>query len=273
MIELKNSVSLKRRFPFRMGTTSYIIPADIIPNVDVLASRIDDVELLIFESDEISNLPDAGVIEELKRIADEHDLTYTVHLPIDIRLGALDESERCNSVKKCLRVISLMDALRPFAYVLHFSNTSFVAMDEMSHTGWDKWLEQLDKSMSEILAAGVASESLCIETLSYDFSRIAPIIEKHNLSVCLDIGHILMYGGSVAEHLDLYLSRTRIFHIHGIKDGKDHASLKYLDEDVLAMLFERLEREGEPERVITMEVFSENDFIESSDVVEEYHQK
>jgi len=76
-----------------------------------------------------------------------------------------------------------------------------------------------------------------------------------------------MYGGSVEEYLDRYLSRTRVFHIHGIKDGKDHASLKHLDQGILEMLFERLGRDGEPERVVTIEVFSEDDFIESCELI------
>jgi len=264
-MDIMKCAGLKNKFPFRIGTSSYIIPADILPNIEVLAPRVDDVELLLFESDEISNMPDDDLIQKLICIGDEQDLTYTVHLPIDIRLGAVDENERENSVQKCLRVIKLMDTVKPFAYILHFSNTSFVAMDEMNEIEWRAWLEQLDRSMQEIMDAGVAPESLCVETLSYDFARIAPIVEKYNLSVCLDIGHILMYGGSVKEHLDLYLSRTRVFHIHGIKDGKDHASLKYLDAAVLDMVLERISREGEPERVVTMEVFSENDFVESCD--------
>jgi len=262
-MELRKCDGLKGRYSFRIGTTSYIIPADILPNIEMLSSRVDDVELLIFESDEISNLPDAELIKKLGRIADEEGLTYTIHLPFDIRLGASDELERCESVQKCLRVIKRMDVLHPFAYVIHFSNTSFVAMDDMSEPEWADWLEQLDKSVRDLLDAGVAPELLCVETLSYDFARVASIVEKHGLSICLDIGHLLMEGRSVEEYLDRYLPRTRVFHIHGIKDGKDHASLKHLDADVIEMLFRRLSGVGEPERVVTVEVFSEADFAES----------
>jgi hypothetical protein len=37
---------------FRIGTTSYIIPAGIVPNVAYLAPQVDDVELVMFETDE-----------------------------------------------------------------------------------------------------------------------------------------------------------------------------------------------------------------------------
>jgi len=53
---------IKDRFPFRLGTTSYIVPADLMPNVVFLSPLVDDVELVLFESDTISNLPDAAVI-------------------------------------------------------------------------------------------------------------------------------------------------------------------------------------------------------------------
>ena len=52
--------------PFRVGATSYVIPDHILPNVEYLAPLVDDVELVLFETDEYgSNLPDTSVIERL----------------------------------------------------------------------------------------------------------------------------------------------------------------------------------------------------------------
>ena len=63
--------------PFRLGTTSYIWPDDILPNVRQLAPLVDDIELVLFESDEYgSNLPDKDVIAELKQLALAYGLTY-----------------------------------------------------------------------------------------------------------------------------------------------------------------------------------------------------
>ncbi|MCU0508776.1 MAG: sugar phosphate isomerase/epimerase, partial [Anaerolineae bacterium] len=36
---------------FRVGTTSYIVPDNILPNVEYLAPLVDDVELVLFETD------------------------------------------------------------------------------------------------------------------------------------------------------------------------------------------------------------------------------
>ncbi|MGE5799736.1 MAG: hypothetical protein ACM337_05370, partial [Syntrophaceae bacterium] len=90
--------SLKNRFPFRLGTTSYIIPADLLTNVRWLASCVDDIELLLFEADDDSNLPDKGTIAELDKIARSNDLSYTVHVPLGLALGAASETERLLSV-------------------------------------------------------------------------------------------------------------------------------------------------------------------------------
>jgi hypothetical protein len=99
--------NLKNRFPFRLGTTSYIIPADLITNVRFLAPYVDDIELVLFEADDESNLPDKKTISELGSIARSENLTYTVHLPLGLSLGVVDEDERCRSVKKALHIVEL----------------------------------------------------------------------------------------------------------------------------------------------------------------------
>ena len=43
---------------FHIGATSYVIPADLAPNAEYLATRVDDMELVLFESPEWgSNFP------------------------------------------------------------------------------------------------------------------------------------------------------------------------------------------------------------------------
>ena len=123
--------------PFRLGTTSYIWPDDILPNVVQLAPLVDDVELVLFESDEYgSNLPDAATIVELGRLAQAHDLTYTVHLPLDLQL-ADDDSTRHPSLEKARRVIERTRALDPFAYVVHLDGKAIQNnVDDVTLARW-----------------------------------------------------------------------------------------------------------------------------------------
>lgn len=260
---------MKKKFPFKAGTTSYIIPADIIPNVRFLAERVDDIELVLFESDEISNLPGQDVLRALITLAKKHDLSYTVHLPLDIALGATDETLRRESIAKCLRVIKLMQPLNPFAYILHCTGNRNI-MGTGSAESIHDWIPQLTKSIGELIAAGVDSRMLCVETLDYPFELIENIIAEYGLSVCLDIGHILLYGHPLEEYLTKYLDRTRVIHLHGIVDGKDHRSISHLDRELLSGLISKLINDNRHERVITLEVFNEADFTTSLDILKRY---
>ena len=114
---------MKSAFPFRLGSTSYVIPADILPNVRQLGPLVDDVELVLFEVDEGSNLPSPAVIESLGELAQAHGLTYTVHLPLDLRLAAADDVWRHPSMEKARRVVRATRALEPWAYVVHLDGT------------------------------------------------------------------------------------------------------------------------------------------------------
>src|SRR5215211_8857359 len=109
---------------FRLGTTSYIIPDDILPNARYLAGKVRDIELILFEVDDgPNNLPSADVIHELSMLAKDNYMTYTVHLPLDLKLGE-DGSERDQSLVKAKRVIDCTCELDPWAYVLHLDGKS-----------------------------------------------------------------------------------------------------------------------------------------------------
>jgi len=89
----------------RLGTTSYIIEDTLGGNVRYLAPMVDDVELVLFETPEASNIPNIAEIDRLNGLASEYDLTYTIHLPVDARPGSRDEKARVSSVDLISRVI------------------------------------------------------------------------------------------------------------------------------------------------------------------------
>jgi len=251
---------LKGSFPFRLGTTSYIVPDDLIPNVTYLADLVDDVELVLFESDELSNLPDEDTIETLATLADEHDLTYTVHLPLDIDLGSSDASVRWRSVAKCLRVLHLTQVLNPFAYLLHLYGG---ATDLQSAATLSIWTAALTESIEHFLDGGAAPETICVETLAYPYEYVWDLVQRYGLSVCLDIGHILLNGYDLAAYLDAYWARCRVVHLHGIREGRDHCDIGGLPDHVLKLILNRLSSPADLERVVTLEVFGRSDFEHS----------
>jgi sugar phosphate isomerase/epimerase len=259
----RGDASLKNRFSFRLGTTSYVIPADLKANVAFLADKVDDIELVLFESHEISNLPDADTLRALKETADRHDLTYTVHLPLDTWMGHADASVRRQSVDKCLRVIECTAPLAPFAYIVHFHGD---CRGELPSQEMMRWTQGHRHAVERLLQAA-SPEDLCVETLDYPYRLVEDIVIDYQLSVCLDIGHHLLYGVKPEEYLDRYLPRTRVLHLHGVEEGHDHRSLAFLPDGLLTALVNRLGSEPEKPRVLTLEVFDEEALNQSLNVL------
>jgi len=257
--------SLKNRFPFRLGTTSYIIPADLITNVRFLAPYVDDIELVLFEADDESNLPDEKTIGALNEVARFNHLSYTVHLPLGLLLGAMDDEERRSSVNKALRIVALTSPLNPVAYVVHFEGERRGPLPSENMTGWTKGLRA---SVADLLDTGIQSHFFCVETLDYPFALVDPVVYEFDLSVCLDIGHILLKGYPLDAYLAKYHDRIRVFHAYFIRENEDHRDLGSLRDSDLALLFGHLQSCRSSPPVLTLEVFDENDFRLSLEVVE-----
>lgn len=247
----------------RIGTTSYILADEILPNVRYLAPLVDDIELVLFESEGQDNYPSVQVIEELGKIADEHDLTYTVHFPLDVFPGSKDPQERARSLETYLKVIELTAVLKPFAYVLHLTPDTWSAVPSQDVEGWQ---QALDESLADLIRCSSLDPSLfCIETLSYPFSYVLPLVEKHKLSVTLDIGHIWLMGYDPKQACSTLLPKTRVCHLHGVREGKDHQSLEVGNAGEISFFLDALRQQGSDgrERVLTLEVFNEHDFSTS----------
>jgi len=258
-MEEKYCNALKGRFPFRLGTSSYIIPDAILPNIRYLKDLVDDVEIVLFESDEYSNIPSPREVEELMSMGRDANLSYTIHLPLDTALGSRDENIRTASVGKCKRIIERMSPLEPFGYLLHLhgDRRGISPSDDI-----ERWREQSRKSVEELIR-NLRPELFCIETLDYPYSLVDDIPEECGTSICLDIGHILLCGYDLGLYYAKYLEKARVIHLHGIKDGVDHTSIAYLHNDILDDLLSRLSVNAHIDRVLTLEVFSDTDFLSS----------
>ena len=266
-------MNCKNQFPFRLGTTSYIIPDEILPNIEYLKDKVDDVELVLFESDEMSNLPSASDILLLRDISRDYDLTYSIHLPLDVYLGHRDAAVRRRSVEKCLRVVELTSTLNPSAYVMHAEAGERVDInrfrDEERHVFCESLLSSIDMLVDEEAAS---PDAFCVETLNYPFELIFPVIRQFGLSVTLDVGHLELYGFPVQDHLDVFLKYAKVLHMHGIKDGKDHKGLEYMRSETLDLVMHSLQENPDDQRVFTMEIFSEKDFESSCQEMLRYRQ-
>lgn len=248
----------------RLGTTSYILPDDILPNVRYLAPLVDDIELVLFESEGEDNLPTKSVIRSLNELALEHELTYTVHFPLDVYPGSTDRRVREKTLDTYLKVLDLTQELSPFGYILHLTPDHY---GKTASKDIPAWLSCLDESLSRLLQrTSLDSRMFCAETLSYPFELVEPLVKKHGLAVTLDIGHVWMMGYDAEKSCSSLLSNTRVCHLHGVDaKAQDHQSLDKGDplliERFLSSLVEQ-QKDGK-DRVLTLEVFNQHDFLTS----------
>ena len=252
-------------YPFRLGTTSYIIPADILPNVQYLAGKVRDIELVLFEvEDGSNNLPGREQITRLRSIAAGNDLTFTIHLPLDLRL-ADDGSPRHDSLEKAKRVIDCTRDLDPYAYVLHLDGKSM--RNGAKPAAMQSWQVQAIESLKIVGEWAGSLEKLAVENLEgYPLDFYEPVLEQIAVSRTVDVGHLWLDNHDPVAYLRRALPRTRVIHIHGIA-GRDHKSLAHVPPDKLRAVLDELLRSiycG----VFTIEVFSEDDFLTSCAAVE-----
>lgn len=249
---------MKASLPFRLGSTSYVIPADILPNVRHLGPLVDDVELVLFEVDDESNLPSASVVEDLARLAECHDLTYTVHLPLDLRLAAATDFWRHPSMHAARSVIKATRPLRPWAYVVHLDGADLAPGATPAQAA--RWRDQAARSLDSLgLEAGEPSV-LAVENLeSYPPEAFLPLLDSLPISLCLDVGHFFRTDVDPFPYLERYLERTRVVHLHGARDGRDHKGLEWIPDKVLDRLLTLLLL-SKFCGVLTLEVFTERYF-------------
>lgn len=224
MTDLPPIPTVPRQQSFRVGVTSYVYPADILPNLRQLAGLVDDAELVLFESEETANLPSPDVVTQLAEIGRKNNLTYTIHFPTDRRLGSPDASERAAHVAQLLRIIRLLAPLPIHGYILHLEGVAPTDSAERVTV----WQHDLADELQRLLGEAPSPELFCVENLNYPFEWCAPLIEQFGLSVCADVGHVWRGGGDVPAFLQLWLSRTRVIHLHGELGGRDHLSLTEL---------------------------------------------
>lgn len=244
--------------PYRLGATSYVWPADLPSNVRHLGSLVDDIELILFDLDDQSNLPDLATTDELRALAQTYDLSYTVHLPLDLGLDRPLAFEKARAVVDCTR------ALDPWAYVMHLDGVS------VAHQPAEKvlagWRRDAAKVLYDILRIVDGICPLCVENLeNYAPEAFLPLLNELPIELCIDIGHLWMTGRDPVSFLENHLDRTHVLHLHGFR-RQGHESLEVQGIQAVAPIVRLLERR-DYRGVLTLEVFGQDDFFGSRNLV------
>ncbi len=249
--------------PFRIGTSSYIIPDDILPNVRWLAGKVRDIELVLFDIDEYCNIPNAAQTAELNDIAAASNLTYTVHLPLNLSFSAAGKDI---SIAKALKVINATRSLNPQAFVCHLE---YRDIQNDPGEALSQWQTERTASVKELLQeAEIPPQMLAVENLeSYPGEWNDPVIRACGTSAALDIGHLFLQGIDPVPVIHERMAYTTVVHLHGV-GSRDHQSLRHMPKDSVSAVIQALIQE-DYRGVLTLEVFNETDFSESMEMIRE----
>ena len=249
--EARSLAVMKHRFPFRLGTTSYIIPAAIIPNIRFLGPYVDEIELVLFESEGEQSLPSSAEIGEMRHLAAEFDLVYNVHLPTDLFPGAEDPFLRERFQQRVLRFIDGTSSLDPTVFILHCESTNAGGQRD---TDLNAWTDRIAGSLENLVGAGVDPHRVALENLKYIPEKILALAEHFGMSLCLDIGHLLRCGHSLADRIQPLMESSSMVHLHGVKNGRDHSGIHWIPPETWDLIH-RVLRESFTGGV-SLEVFS-----------------
>lgn len=257
--------SYKGAYPFKLGTTSFIYQDDYIPNVKKLGPYIDEIEFLMFES-KPGSLPPKKKIDELSLLSKEFDLSYNIHLPIDISFGNRDPVVRQHAVETILHVLELASPLFPSTCTLHLSYGEASREKEKV----TKWQELTYETIKQLINFGVKAEEISIENLNYPFEWVEDIVRVFNFNICMDIGHLIICGKDIKTFFDSYSDNISIIHLHGVENGHDHISLERLPEERVREIMEILKKF---KKVVSIEVFSYDTLATSLEFLEKCWKK
>ncbi len=222
-------------------------------------------------------------IEGLAALREELNLTYTAHIP----LWSLEPSTplapvREGAVTAVTQFIRAVQPLAPVVYVLHATGPLAAEFYRMDLPDLAKayllrlFQSKARESIKAVLAeTGLSSRALAVETIEFPFDLTLELAEDLDLSVCLDVGHVLVgFSGPVRlfDALEACLPRLAEVHLHDgpwqgpegrIGYGRDHQPLGRGDLDTGRFL-DRLEEAGfqgpivfeltEPEAAESLEV-------------------
>ena len=242
------SKSYKGIFPFKIGTTSFIYPDSYVQNVKILAPYLDEIELILFES--IPNsLPSNQEIKELVALSNQYDLSFNIHLPLDLSLGAPEPSTRHFAIETIKQVMDLTAPLSPTTFPLHLPYEG----DDIESEAIKRWKERIYLSLEKLRADGINSKMISVENLNYPLTWVEDILIDLNFSICMDLGHLILYGFDMKDAFDRFHHIMPTIHLHGANDRQDHQSLDLLSKSNLKTILEILKRfKG----IVSIEVFS-----------------
>ncbi len=262
------NIALKN-LPYRIGASSMVFGHDTTENASILADIVDHMEIVLFHTPNLHNIPDRREIRRLNEIRRQEGITYSVHLPASLEIASPREQKRNEHLRMIREIVARMEELEPVYYILHipFSPPTLAAVPGQyfksgNGTKWEDWTARALESLSCLRDTAPELSNLLLENINYSPHLLKPFLKEGCRRLCLDIGHMLLGAEPVVEILEDSLDETRELHLHGVKGHEEHLSASVLPEALLIDIFRCLHRKRF-DGVLNLEVFAPDDLHRS----------
>jgi sugar phosphate isomerase/epimerase len=261
--------------PFKIGATSMVFGHDMVENAGLLARIVNHVEILLFHTPTLDNIPGTETIRRLNEIRRANSITYSVHLPASLEVGAAERQRRTDAARLAAEICLQMADLDPICYVLHipFSPPTLVAVPGVYFGSGTKdlqprnpWARRSLESLAVVRESVPKSAELLVENINYSPSFLMPFVESGLCGLCLDIGHLILGGECIEDALTAHLDATREIHLHGVKGCDEHLCLSELPEPMLNHCVAYLKKQRFS-GVVNLEVFTSEHLERSLEVL------
>ncbi len=258
--------SYRNLFPFRIGTTSFILPVkeeNLLSNARFLRDIFDIVQLLFFGREYLEEILNPSVMTGLRLLREESGLSFTVHLPSDLELLDPSPGSLGASIDVIERVMEETEGMGITGYVLHVDRlhhgvprvTCDTETIELFHGAMDAIGERLGDRAAGIL----------IENTTYDLAGFASPVLEGPCGVCMDLGHLLLHDHDPGRFLDAFGARVGEVHLHGVEGGRNHRALVRLDQGPEALVAGFLNGGDAP---VILEVYNLVDLVKTATCLE-----
>ncbi len=243
---------------------------DLLENVRRLSPLVDFVEIVLFRTPDLHNLPTALEIRELIKIGGGEGLGFTVHLPASLEPASTDKNLRDESLKTIREICGRLEELNPAHFILHlpFSPPTLVPVPDFYFKtkdpagDWNRWSNRAAEALNALRVICPSSEALLLENINYSPRFLEPFLKEGPCRLCLDLGHLLLGRETVLEQLREYYGHIQEIHLHGVSGHEEHLSLTHLPVERLQKWLAFLKESGY-RKWVTLELFSPEELQES----------
>ena len=257
---IPNLLKKENHFPFKLSAPSYLYPGGYIENVTRIMDRVDDIQLLLFDSSTDDPLFEEGMLSTLGYLQTGAGITFSAHMPVRPRIT----EDFDGRLKSSLDIIQALQKLDMSSYTFHYDLPEGQEWETMTK----KEIQAMDDTYIKFfdsIRRQFPSIDISLENTATPLSALDNVVNASGISYCIDIGHLLIQNRNL-DDIEPRLDKTSVIHLHGVQqvngEFKDHQSLDYNRP-----VFQLLEQFG---GILTIENYHPSLYEKSRNQLENY---